>query len=85
MSKDRFAIGPTGKFPDGKIWPCDHGEIAVGIGIDPVHKIVVMQFGVPTRYIGMLPEQAIEIADDLINKANTLTEAEVEVKETNDP
>lgn len=68
--------GPTGRFPDGKIGPHDQGEIAVGIGIDVVNKIVVMEFGVLTKFIGMSPEQAIEIADDLINKANMLTEAE---------
>lgn len=68
--------GLTGRFPDGKIGPHDLGELAVGVGIDPVNKIIVMDFGVLTKFIGMQPEQAIEIADDLIHKANMLTEAE---------
>ena len=77
MAKEQFdQLGPTGRFPDGKCCPHDKGEIAIGIGIDPEHKLIVIDFGVPTRVIGMSPEQAIEIADDLINKANMITEAE---------
>lgn len=80
MTKDRFKLGPTGKFPDGKLCPEDKGEIAIGIGIDPEHKIIVMQFGIPTRFIGMNSEQAIEIADDLISKANMLDELKKQTK-----
>lgn len=87
MATTPHTAGPTGNFPDGKIWPGDKGELAIGIGVDPVHKIIVLEFGILTKMIGMSPEQAIEIADDLIGKANELIEAkdrEAKDKELNE-
>lgn len=72
MSKENSKLGPTGEFPDGKIHPDDEGELKIEIGIDVEKNIVVMHFGRPMAWIGMIPEQAMEIADDLINKANML-------------
>ncbi len=65
-------IGPTGEFPDGKMYPEDQGELTLAIGLDEEKKLVVMLFGTSLTHLGMQPEQAIAIADNLINQAHEL-------------
>ena len=65
-------IGPTGRFPRGKLCPEDKGELAVGLAIDEEKGIIVMQFGAPMDWIGMRPDEATVFADTLLNLANIL-------------
>lgn len=60
--RDAF-LGPTGKYPQGKLTPKDEGEIRIAVGSKDGK--VVMDFGKPTAWIGMDPEQADAIADSL--------------------
>ena len=69
-------IGPTGTFPKGKICPEDEGELAIGMSIDPEKKIIVIEFGKPVAWLGLHVEEATQIADDLLNKVNKLSELE---------
>jgi len=68
-------IGPTGEFPDGKAYAEDKGRLAIVLGIDPIKELIVIEFGKPVTSLGFRPEEAILIADDLINKANMIIEA----------
>lgn len=63
-------VGPTGDFPDGQLSPDDNGGIVIGIGCH--EGSVVLQFGVPIRWIGFTPEQAREIAQGLIEAADKI-------------
>lgn len=56
-------LGATGKFPEGKATPTDEGEIKFLIG----HKggVVVLEFGKSVRWVGMNPDQALELASSL--------------------
>jgi len=57
----RSMLGPTGKFPDGKLTDSDEGEIAIAVGSKDGK--VVIDFGKPTAWIGFTPAQANDIAD----------------------
>lgn len=68
--KKEMKLGPTGKFPEGKIHPTDKGEIQLAIG----HKNgkVFLSFGVPTDWVAFEKSQAIQLSETLINHANQL-------------
>jgi len=68
---DETALGPTGAFPDGKLNPQDEGEIRVGVAVH--HDYVVLNFGKPISWIGMLPGQARELARSLVEHADLIS------------
>jgi len=60
-------LGPTGRFPEGKLTGNDEGEIRFGV---TVYKgKVVVNFGKPVASLGMLPEQARVLARTLQRRA----------------
>jgi hypothetical protein len=65
-------FGATGRFPQGKYTPQDEGEIAFGVAADKTAGKVIINFGKPTAWVGMDKEQALALAESLINKANEL-------------
>ena len=67
-------LGPTGKYPDGKIWKGDIGELKLGIAIDAKHRLIVIAFGTDVCRIAFDADGAVELADVLINKAHELSE-----------
>lgn len=60
-------LGPTGKFPDGRVSKIDEGEIKFGIASHSGK--VFMDFGKPVHSLGMTPQQAMDLAQMLIKKA----------------
>ena len=54
-------------FPEGKLNAQDEGALAIQIGYES--NKVIMQFGEPTAWIGFTPEQAVALAESLIQKA----------------
>lgn len=69
---DEDKIGPTGQFPGGKIDPDDQGELAIGLAIDEVRELIIIEFGAHVAWLGLTPQQAIALAADLKDKANKL-------------
>jgi hypothetical protein len=63
-----FKIGPTGKFPQGKLWDNDAGELAIAIIPIPGH--VLMHFGADVDRIGMTVEGAEALAKTLLECAS---------------
>lgn len=59
--------GATGTYPAGKVTPHDEGAIQFAIGVKD-HKVIV-DFGTPCTWLGMEPEQAVELAQSLIQRA----------------
>ena len=49
--------GATGEFPDGKINKHDEGELKIAIAADTKNGIVVLDFGKPTTWIGLRPNE----------------------------
>jgi len=64
-------LGATGKFPEGHLTKDDEGEIKVAIRSK--EGKVVIDFGTPTAWIGFTPEQAVEVAQDLIKHARAVS------------
>lgn len=63
-------LGPTGKFPAGKISEDDCGQMRVGITHE--NGNVIVDFGAPMVWIGMPPHQAREFAQAILLHAEAL-------------
>ena len=63
-------LGKTGDFPEGKLNPTDEGGLQIAIGIEDGK--VRIDFGTPTAWIAMSPDQAMTFAMSIINKAERL-------------
>lgn len=61
-------MGPTGKFPKGKLIDSDEGEI--GFGVTHMNGKVVINFGSPVAWLGIDPALARELAASLIKHAD---------------
>jgi hypothetical protein len=60
-------VGATGNFPKGKLTKADEGEISFLVGAK--NDKVILQFGTPVAWMGMTPEQAVDLGEMLIQKA----------------
>ena len=67
-----------GEYPDGKLNALDEGALAVMVGHE--NGKVVMQFHHPVRWIGFTPQQAVEIAQDMIKQARAIATEPLTVK-----
>lgn len=63
-------LGATGDFPRGKLNQHDEGGLMLAIGVKD--KTVMIDFGKPTTWIGMDKQTAIQFANSILEKANTL-------------
>lgn len=63
-------LGATGRFPEGKLVDEDEGEIRISIGT--AKGSVVLDFGKPTAWVGMTPDQAIDLGNTLIKHAEAV-------------
>lgn len=68
-----MTIGPTGKYPYGKLGPHDKGELRLGIAHDKSN--VIIDFGVPTSWIAMPKTQAIKFAKLILRHAEEIKDA----------
>jgi len=66
-------MGATGEFPDGKLTPDDEGALQFSIGHQDGK--VVLDFGTPTVWIGMEPQQARDLARCLFDHARRCSDA----------
>lgn len=67
---DEPRFGATGQYPDGHYTDADEGEIQFGLAADKAAGKVIIDFGKPVAWIGMLPAQARELAALLVAKAD---------------
>lgn len=66
------ALGPTGRFPGGKLTETDKGEVVFEVGA--FKGKVIVNFGTSLMYMGMSPKEARRFGSLLIQKANAITE-----------
>jgi hypothetical protein len=69
-------LGPTGRYPLGKLGPEDQGETGIAIGSDLEKNVVFIHLGVPTTWIAFPADQARQMAAALIDHADRLTQRE---------
>lgn len=63
-------LGATGRFPDGKLDANDEGELRIGVTVKD--EKVVLAFGKPVEWIGFTREQAIQLGQNLIDRARQI-------------
>lgn len=69
-------IGPTGRFPRGKLNEEDQGEIQMAIGTDLVKNVVMVHFGAPMKWLALDRTTALAMSESLRQKAEQLREEE---------
>lgn len=68
--KEEEKLGPTGKFPEGKLHDHDKGELVTSLYTEKGK--IVMDFGTKLKWVAMTPEQAIGLSGILLKKANEI-------------
>ena len=63
-------LGPTGRYPEGKLTEQDDGEIQMGVTVRD-GKIIIA-FGDPVSWIAFGPKEARELAGHLVERARML-------------
>ncbi len=71
-------LGATGKYPEGALTEDDEGELRVGVTV--ADGKVVLAFGKPIDWIGFGAEQARDIAQTLLNRAQECDGIEAHVR-----
>lgn len=66
----REQLGPTGQFPHGHLTEHDEGELAFAVLVKDGK--VVIDFNHPVHWLGMTPEQAMELGKILIKRGKKL-------------
>lgn len=67
-------LGPTGKFPLGKLNDEDEGELRLAVGVKD--KNVLIAFGKAVSWLGLPPDDARQLAVFIMNRANEADESE---------
>lgn len=63
-------IGATGQFPKGKLNKEDEGALAMAVASDFENRKVMINFGKPVEWLGLDPEDAVQLARMLMHKAS---------------
>ena len=72
-------IGPTGKFPEGKLTEDDEGELAISVGHE--NGRVVIKFGKPVSWIGFRADQGKQLGQIIIDHADKALAEQAKEKE----
>lgn len=59
-------------YPNGQASPDDQGELALMVTVDEEKQIIRIEFGKEVKWLGMHAEQAVHLAEMLIEKAKTI-------------
>lgn len=62
--------GAIGSYPEGKLTALDEGSIQFAVGGQDGK--VVIDFGTPVRWMGMTPQQAADLASDIMKWARLM-------------
>jgi hypothetical protein len=65
-------LGPTGKWPQGKVHPSDEGALVMGVAVDREHGVVVINFGSPVAWFSLPAPGARQLAALLLQNAEKL-------------
>lgn len=67
MTRD---LGPTGKYPKGKLNETDEGQLNMALGIE--NGKLVLAFGTEVAWLGFDKRSALALAEALIEKAKEI-------------
>lgn len=60
-------------YPEGRMGAHDEGELVFTVGVNEKHGTVVLSFNKPVAWMGMGPEQAVRLAEMLLEKARAVS------------
>jgi hypothetical protein len=63
-------VGSTGDYPEGQISTADLGGLRFAITADRDTRRVLLDFGTPVTWVGLLPAQARQLAALLVRYAD---------------
>jgi hypothetical protein len=63
-------LGPTGKFPQGKLNESDEGELIVALSSEK--NMVRIDFGTPCAWVCLPPDDALAFAYAIIGRARAM-------------
>lgn len=66
-------------YPEGRMGAHDEGELAFAVGVNEQHGTVVLNFNKPVTWLGMGPEDAVRLAEMLIEKARAISKTPLTV------
>lgn len=64
-------LGPTGRFPDGKLREDDCGETRLALG--EYNKHVCIEFGVYTKWLALDPATAMTLGSEIVKLAQDIS------------
>jgi len=59
-------------YPEGRLGAHDEGELAYAVGVDERHGVVLINFNKPVSWLGLGPDDAVTLAQCLLDKARAL-------------
>lgn len=65
------------EYPAGRMGHEDDGALAMAFVTDPVKKVVVIRFGKPVEWIGLGPDECVEMAQQLVERAREISDKPV--------
>jgi hypothetical protein len=68
----KVKLGPTGKYPEGKLIAEDRGELRIGLFVH--QSSIVLDFGSEISWFAMNPDMARRMGEQLIQMAKTVTQ-----------
>lgn len=74
-----IGLGATRAFPQGVVNDLDEGEIQFAIKGDEAREKVFINFGKSVDFVGMTPQQAIDMAQCLIKHARAVAKSPVSI------
>lgn len=80
VEKPMSALGALKDHPAGMYGPNDEGAIQFAIGHDQQNGKVTLDFGTPVTWMAMEPEQAVHLAQHLIQHARKATKKPLKVE-----
>jgi hypothetical protein len=69
-------LGPTGRYPNGKLGTDDEGELNIGLAIAPNKRAVILHFGTAVSWIALDAKTARRLGEGLIDRSNKLVDAD---------
>lgn len=66
----KYNLGPTGKFPAGRLDQNDGGELKAAVYLQ--HNRLIIEWGVPIDWVGLDKAGALEMAKVIKEKAEKL-------------
>src|SRR5688572_6486095 len=67
------------EFPEGRLSGYDDGSLTFKIGADAEKNVVAIEFSKPAHWVAMPPQQAVDLAQQLIRHARSIAKEPIRI------